>query len=228
MRDLRDLRDIQHFEPGIADGLADHEPRVRLDRRAEFVERARLDEGGGDAEARQRVRQQIDGAAIERGGGDDVIAGIEDGCDRQMQRGHAARRADRADAGFQRGEPLLEHGGRRIGNARVDVAGAFQVEQRRGVVGILEHVGRGLVDRNRAGAGGGIRALAGVQAQGFESRRLGCGHAGLVKSMGGWEWVFAGSDVHGGADAAGISEHAQITLDLGRGCRWPSRDYPTA
>ena len=31
------------------------------------VEVARLDEGGGDAEARQRVRQKIDGAAVERG-----------------------------------------------------------------------------------------------------------------------------------------------------------------
>ena len=113
MRDLRDIRNIQHLKPGIADGLADHKPRIRLDRGAEFIERARLDEGRRDAEARQRVRQQIDGAAIERGGGDDVVAGIEDRRDRQMQRGHAARRADRADAGFQRGEPLLEHRRRR-------------------------------------------------------------------------------------------------------------------
>ena len=44
------------------------------------------------------------------------------------------------------------------------MAGAFQVEQRGGVVGILEHVGGGLIDRNRAGAGGGIGPLAGVQA----------------------------------------------------------------
>ena len=113
MRDLRDRRNIQHLEAGIADGLADHQPRIRLDRGAEFVERARLDEGGGDAEARQRVRQQVDGAAIERGGGDDMVAGIEQRCDRQMQRGHAARGADRADAGFQRREPLLEHRRRR-------------------------------------------------------------------------------------------------------------------
>ena len=77
MGDLRDIRNVQHLKPGIADSLADHQPRVRLDRGAEFVERARLDEGGGDAEARQRMRQQIDGAAIERGGGDDVVAGIE-------------------------------------------------------------------------------------------------------------------------------------------------------
>ena len=71
-----------------------------------------------------------------------------------------------------------EHGRGRIRNSRINVPRAFEIEQRGGVVGILEHVGRGLVDRNRAGAGGGVRALARVQAQGFESRRLGCRSAG--------------------------------------------------
>ena len=36
---------------------------------------------------------------------------------------------------------------------RVDMPGAFQVEQRRGVVGVLEHVGGGLIDRHGARAG---------------------------------------------------------------------------
>ena len=174
MRDLRDGRNIQHFEAGIADGLADHQPRVRLDRGAKFVERARLDEGRGDAEARQRMRQQIDRAAIERGGGDDMVAGIHQRCDRKMQRGHAARGADRADAVFQRRQPLLEHGRGRVGNAGIDVAGALQVEQRCGVVGILKHVGSGLVDRDGACARYGIGMLARMQAQGFEGGRFGC------------------------------------------------------
>ena len=94
MRDGGDLRDIQHFEAGIADGLADHQARIGLDRRAECVEIARFYKCGGDAEARQRMRQQVDGAAIERGGGDDMVAGIEQRGDRQMQRRHAARGAD--------------------------------------------------------------------------------------------------------------------------------------
>jgi len=82
-----------------------------------------------------------------------MVAGIEQRCDRKMHRGHAARGADRTDAAFERGDALLQHCGRRVGDPRVDVAGAFEVEQRRGVVGILEHVGRGLVDRNRARTG---------------------------------------------------------------------------
>ena len=180
MRDLRDGRNIQHFEAGIADGFADHQPRIRPDRGAEFVERARLDESRGDAEARQRVRQEVDGAAIERGGGDDMIAGIHQRRDRQMHRGHAAGGADRADAVFQRRQPFLQHRRRRVGNPGVDVAGALEVEQRRGVIGILKHIGRGLVDRDGARTRHGIGMLAGVQAQGFEGWRFGCGHIGLA------------------------------------------------
>ncbi len=179
MRDLRDLGNIQHFETGIADGLADHQAGIGADRGAEFVQRARLDEGGGDAEARQRVREQIDAAAIERGRSDDVVAGVEQGRDRQMQRGHAARRADGADATFQRGKPLFEHRRGRVRNPGIDVSCAFEIEQRRGVVGVLKDVGGGLIDRDRTRAGDGIRMLAGMQAQGLERGRLGCGHVEL-------------------------------------------------
>ena len=109
MRDLRDGWDVQHLQARIADGFGDDQPRVRPDRRAEFVERARFHEGRGDAEAGQRMRQQVDGAAIERGGSHDMVAGIHQRRDTQMHRRHAARRADRADAILQRRQPLLEH-----------------------------------------------------------------------------------------------------------------------
>jgi hypothetical protein len=62
--DPRDVGDIKHFKAGIADGLADHQARIRFDRGGEFIECARLDERRGDAETRQRVRQQINGAAV--------------------------------------------------------------------------------------------------------------------------------------------------------------------
>ena len=66
MRDLRHLWNIQHFETGIADGLGDHEAGIGPDRGTEFLQRARLHEGRGDAETRQRMREQVDAAAIKR------------------------------------------------------------------------------------------------------------------------------------------------------------------
>ena len=167
---------VEHFEAGIADGFRYHQPGVFADRGAEAVEVARLDEARGDAEARQRVGEEIDGAAVERGRGDDVVAGAEQRGDGEMHRRHAARRAHRADPLLERGEPLLEHRRRRIGDARVDVAGALEVEQPGGMIGVVEQVRRGLVDRHRARTRDRIGMLPGMQAQGLEGGRLWRGH----------------------------------------------------
>ena len=96
VRDLRDAGMSSTSRPGLPivspitsrvfSRIAARKPRV-----------ARLDERRGDAEARQRLGQQIDRAAVERGRGDDVVAGAEQRRDGEMHRRHAARRADRAD-----------------------------------------------------------------------------------------------------------------------------------
>ena len=70
---------------------------------------------------------------------------------------------------FERRHPLLERRGGGVHDAGVDVAEALQVEQSGGVVGVLEDVRRGLVDRHGAGAGFGIGPLSGVQGAGAES-----------------------------------------------------------
>src|SRR5262249_32481650 len=56
-----------------------------------------------------------------------------------------------------------------------------EVEQRGGVVGILEDVRRGLVDRDRARPRHGIGMLSRVETERFKSGRLRCGHLGLVE-----------------------------------------------
>ena len=61
-------------------------------------------------------------------------------------------------------QAFLEHRRRRVRDARVEVAGALEVEQRGGMLGVLKDVGGGLIDRHCAGAGQGIGMLPGVQA----------------------------------------------------------------
>ena len=180
VRNLGHRRDVEHFQARIADGLGDDQPGLWSDGGAQAVVVARLDEGGGDAETRQRMGQEIDAAAIERRRGDDMVAGAEQRRDGKMHRRHAARRAHCADAVFERRQPLLQHRRRRIGNARVDVAGAFQVEQTRGVIGIIEHIRSGLIDRHGARTRNRIGVLPGMQAQGFKCGRFRSGHAFLV------------------------------------------------
>jgi hypothetical protein len=94
------------------------------------------------------MRQEIDGAAIEGRGRNNVIAGIQQRSNGEVHRRHAACGANRADAIFQRRQAFLQHGRRRIGNACVDVAGALQIEQACGVIGIVEHIRGGLIDRH--------------------------------------------------------------------------------
>ena len=181
VRDVGHLGNVENLEAGIADRLGDDEPRFRPDGRLEAGEIARLDEGRGDAEARQRMRQEVDGAAIERGRRRRCgrLAPISVAMARCMAAMPLAVR-DRADAVLERRQPFLEHRRRRVGDAGVDVAGALEVEQRGGMVGVLEDVGRCLVDRNGARAGDRIGVLAGMQAQCFESGRLRSGHDVLV------------------------------------------------
>jgi len=57
------------------------------------------------------------------------------------------------------------------------VASALEIEQGRSVIGVLEHERRGLVDRDRAGAGGPVGMLSGMQAQCLEGGRSGDGHS---------------------------------------------------
>jgi hypothetical protein len=106
------------------------------DRRAPRVEVARVDERRRDAEARQRVVEQVVRAAVERARRDDVRARAHQRDDREVQRRLAARRRDRADAALERRDALLEHRVGRVGDARVDVARALHVEQRGGVVAV--------------------------------------------------------------------------------------------
>ena len=163
--DLGDPGDVEHLEPGVAQRFAEEQSRIGPDRLAERLGLARIHEGGLDTEARQRMRKQVVRAAVDRLRRDDVAARPHERHQREVQRRLSARRAHRADAAFECRNAFLEHSGRRVGNAGVQMPGALEVEQRRRLVGVAEDVGRGLVDRNRARAVHRVGMLAGMQAQ---------------------------------------------------------------
>jgi hypothetical protein len=92
----------------------------------------------------QRVR-----GAVELRHGNDVGAHR-----REIEHGIVQRRlpggdAQRLDTAFKRGDAPLEYGRCRIADAAVAMAVGFEIEQRGAVIGALELVGDGLVDRNR-------------------------------------------------------------------------------
>ncbi len=75
--------------------------------------------------------------------------------------------AERRHAALERGDALLEHVRGRVHDPGVDVAELLQPEQARGVLGVVEHVGRGGVDRDGAGVGRRVGDLAGVEGLGL-------------------------------------------------------------
>jgi hypothetical protein len=149
-RDARDRLDVEHVDLRVSDRLREDRLRVIADRRAERVGFRRVDEGDVDAELRKRVRERAVRAAVERCGGDDVIAGTRDVEQRVDVRRLTARDGERTDAALERRDALFEHVARRVHDPRIDVAEFLQREQARGVFGIVERVRRRLIDRDRA------------------------------------------------------------------------------
>ena len=129
--------------------------------------------------------QQIVGAAVEGFFRHDMLARsgqVEQGA---TDRRRAAGRGQSRNAAFQGGHALLESllGG--VGQAAVDVAGLAQIEAGLGVVTVVEHIGRGLIDGHGPGAAGRIGLfLTGMYLQGFKVQGTGGAHGLAPKKAG--------------------------------------------
>ena len=142
---------VGNVRVGVAQGLQVDGAGVLLDGVLDLGQVMGVDEGGSHAESGQGVLQQVGGTAVDGLLGDDVTAVLGS---------HAALKG--CDA-------LLEHilGG--VGQTAVNVACVLQVEAVSGVLGVMEHVGSGLVNRHGAGIGDGVSLLlANMQLQGLK------------------------------------------------------------
>ena len=110
VRDLGQRLDVADIAGGIADGLGEHRLGVLVDQPLDRVGLVAVGEASGDALARQNVAEQRVRRAVELRHGDDVAAVIGDIDEGEMQRGLAGRDRERADAAFELGDALLEHG----------------------------------------------------------------------------------------------------------------------
>ena len=117
----------------------------------------------------EAVVELVDRTAIKLACRHDVLAGAHQRVQRQQLRGMTGRHGKAGAAAFQCRHALFEHRGGGVHQAGIDVAEDLQVEQGCRMVGIFEHIGRGLVDRGRARARCRIRRGAGMNAEGIES-----------------------------------------------------------
>ncbi len=183
MRDLRDLFDIGDIAQRIADGLDEHRLGPLVNELFERIRVTVVGEAGLDAELRQRVREKIVGAAIKGARRHDVVAGLGNGLDRVGHRRLAGGQRQCGNAAFQRRNALFQHIGGRVHDAGVDIARRFQIEKIGAMLGAVEGVGHGLVDRHRDRARGRIGRITGVNGEGF-GFPVGVAHDGILRRRG--------------------------------------------
>ena len=178
MGNLGPALEVKHVGVGVAERLGIEELGVGLDGGLNSGEVVGTHEGGGETLLNKRVAEEVHRTAVKVGGGHDVVAGRCDVLHGDGDGSRAAGHAKRTHAALERCDALLKDRGSGVGKTRVDVAGLRKGKAagRRG--GILEHVGRGGVNRDRAGIGGGVGAfLAGMGLEGLKTvGMLGVGH----------------------------------------------------
>ena len=132
MHDLGDGGDVDDLERRIGRRFEERRFGVRAHRRPPGVEIRAVDEGRGDAEARQQLLDHIEARAEQRPRGDDVVARLELAHQGGGDRGHAARGGARRLGAFEQRHPPLEHRHGRVGEARIDEARIVALEARLG------------------------------------------------------------------------------------------------
>ena len=144
-----------------------------------LVEIGAVDEGRGDAEARQEILDHPAARAEQRLRGDDVIAGLELPDQRSRHRRHAGRGRARRFGPLEGRHPALEHRDRRIGETRIEEAGLFALEARLALLGTV--VDKALGEKQGFRGFAELRAhAAGVDEFGFGTiAARGRGHGDL-------------------------------------------------
>ena len=115
--------------------------------------------------------QQVVGTAVDGLLGDHVVTCLGEGLQGIGDGGGARGDGEASNAALERGNAVLKDALGGVGQTAVDVTGVGKAKAVSSVLGVAEHIARGLVDRHGAGIGCGIGALlANVQLQGIETK----------------------------------------------------------
>mmetsp|Transcript_3124 Transcript_3124/g.9532 ORF Transcript_3124/g.9532 Transcript_3124/m.9532 type:complete len:243 (+) Transcript_3124:1885-2613(+) len=173
VRLLRNLLEIAHDAGRVGDGLAEEGARLLVGRFEEVLGVRLIDEAHRDAKFGQDVVELGVGAAVQVASGDDVVSTLSD-VDDGVEDGVGPRGDTEACQGMralEHGDALLEDIGSRVHEPRIDVAELREGEEVGRVLGRIEDVGRGAVDRD-ATRGGRIRCVAAMERDSGKSSRL--------------------------------------------------------
>ena len=176
----RCARDVDDDAAGIGDGFdEDRLGLVGVTAASKVGEIVRIGPDHAPAEVLVAVVELVDRAAIELLGGDELVARLQQRVEAQELGRVAGGDGERRRAALQRRDALLQHRVGRVADAGVDVAEGLQPEQRGGMVDVVEHEGRRLVDRRRPRARRRDPAARRHGWRGCRSRGRRFGHGGV-------------------------------------------------
>ena len=169
VRNLCNRVNVGNVAVGISERFKVNCLRVRLDCRFDLGKVVRVDERCGHAECLERMGKQVVCAAVDGLLADDVVSLLGERFDRICNCRRAGGNRERRYAALERRNALFKDVLRGVGESAIDVAGVAQRETVCRVLGIVEDVRSGGVNRNGAGIGGGVRLfLTDVKLQGFK------------------------------------------------------------
>ena len=160
--------EIGDVEAGVAHRLDIDGLGVLIDLGLEALRLIPIGKFDVDAQPGELNLELVVGAAVEKGGGDQVVTSLHEVGDGQKLRRLARGGGHRSHTALQRRHPLFKDIGGGVHQAGVDVPEFLQPKKIGAVLGVIEDVGGGLINRNRTGIGGGIRLLASVQLKRFK------------------------------------------------------------
>ena len=175
--------DVGNVGVRVAERFKVNDGGVVFDGAFDLCEVVGIDEGGFNAELRKRVLEQVVRAAVDGLLRNYVVAGLCERLQRVGDGGGARSHGQASNAAFERGDAVFEHALGGVRQAAVDVTGVGQAEAIGCVLGVAEHVARGLVNGYRTGIAGGVGAfLTDVQLQGVEAE----GVLGVIDELAHW------------------------------------------
>ena len=166
----RDGGNVGDDAAGIGDQLHENRFRLRAEDRAKAFRVCGVGEAHSPAELLEGLGELVDRAAIELARGDELVTQLKQGVENERLRCVTRRHGECRCAAFERRHTLLKNSLGRVRDAGIDVAESLEIEQRRGVLGVLEDIGRGLIDRCGARARGGVRLGARMDCERVEGR----------------------------------------------------------
>ena len=147
--DARERFEVANIARGVPDTFAEDRARVVIDQLLDGVGPIRRGEADCDALTRQHVCEQGVRGAVELWHRHDIAAELGDVERRIVERRLSGTHAERFQAALERGDAALQDRRGGVRDAAVAESLDLEIEQGRAMVGTVEGIGHGLIDRDR-------------------------------------------------------------------------------